>query len=113
MLRSQETKPERSILSSSICFCARKRYLGFGNRSKGRSFKPKKLSYITDRQSVLKKVFTERALRCRPAAHRPASLQASRCLPVAQALPSVQGNRQAAKTAANQAKSVGAQCFIR
>jgi hypothetical protein len=87
--------------------------LGFGDRSKGRSFKPKKVSYITERQSVLTKNFTERARRCRPAAHRPANLQANRLWPFGQALPLVQGNRQAAMSGANEAKSLGTQGFSR
>src|SRR6188472_3044239 len=97
------------MLSASFCVGARKRYFGFGDRSKGRSFKPKKVSYIIERQSVLKKDSTERALRCRPAAHWPTSLQANRLSPFGQALTLVQGNRQAQMSAANRAKSLGTQ----
>jgi hypothetical protein len=40
------------VLSASFCVGARKRYFGFGDRSNGRSFKLKKVSYMTERQSV-------------------------------------------------------------
>src|SRR6185503_4158267 len=49
------------MLSASFCVGARKRYLGFGDRSNGRSFKPKKVSYINRALSAEERLYGEGA----------------------------------------------------
>src|SRR5215203_786826 len=64
------------MLSASFCVGARKRYFGFGDRSNGRSFKPKKVSYMFRAPISPGERFYGEGAPLRP--HRPSALPACR-----------------------------------